>query len=203
MHLERSGSSIPAHATKKDTLTSAWCHPRSRGTIFFFPPSCPGHHSAHPICGSRFLFMSRSQNSPSLQWLLQRIITRGLDYSQKKCLHTSICLQINRASHAQTRLKDQLSHLSRQHLSQVLTQSWQSPNTRLHVFPAWHTCSLEPPRDVVRCFFLSKRKDKPTEITLTLNLIAYQALQSNTDGMRVIFLLGETYYYYITSVSDI
>lgn len=50
-------------------------------------------------------------------------------------------------------------------------------------------------------FFLSRRKDKPTKITLTLNLIAYQALQSNADGMRVIFLLGETYY--IISESDI
>lgn len=60
MHLERSGSSVSAHTTKQDTLTSAWCHPRSRGTIFFFHPSCPGHHSSCPICGSRFLFTSRS-----------------------------------------------------------------------------------------------------------------------------------------------
>lgn len=59
MHLDRSCSSIPADVTKQDTLTSAWCHP-SRSTVSFFPPSCPGHRSAHPICGSRFLFTSRS-----------------------------------------------------------------------------------------------------------------------------------------------
>ena len=40
MHLNRSGSSIPADVTKQDTLTSAWCHP-SRSTIFFFPPVLP------------------------------------------------------------------------------------------------------------------------------------------------------------------
>lgn len=51
MHLQRSGCSIPAEATKQDTLTSAWCHPRSRGTIFFFPPSCPGHHQLIPSVG--------------------------------------------------------------------------------------------------------------------------------------------------------
>lgn len=120
MHPQRSGCSVPAEATKQDTLTSAWCHPRSRGTIFFFPPVLPWAPSAHPICGPRFLFTNRSQNSPSLPWLLQGIITGGEDYRQKKCLHTQTHLQINRAFCVQTRFKDQLSHLSHQHLSQVL-----------------------------------------------------------------------------------
>ena len=110
----------------------------------------------------------------------------------------------NRASRAWTRLKDQLSHLSRQP-----SQPGPDPVLAVSKHMAPYLPSLAqlfprtPPEIFLDAVFLSRRKDEPTEITLTLNLIAYQASESNTDGMRVIFLLGEMHYYYIASVSDI